>query len=229
MTYEYLHPTGGLTAVRSVSTGQAEATYGLDDSGRVTTLTRGGVTKALHWDAWERLVGAEVPSAGVVARYEYDGRGLRRRAAVEVTQTPPTGPPAVTTTTTRTWSWGGEDGEEEVAEGSAAVVRVGGFVVAQGGARYGHDGLGSAVRETTAPGVTSEGAYGAWGSRDAPGFTTDVGFTGHRAEEVLGLTYAQQRWYDSQTVRFLSRDSVGAAPRLVHPTAVSGTAWAMLR
>ncbi|MEW5885011.1 MAG: RHS repeat-associated core domain-containing protein, partial [Armatimonadota bacterium] len=57
----------------------------------------------------------------------------------------------------------------------------------------------------------------AWGSRNAPGFTTSVGFTGHRAEDVLGLTYAQQRWYDSTTGRFLSRDSVGAGSYLATP------------
>jgi RHS repeat-associated protein len=45
----------------------------------------------------------------------------------------------------------------------------------------------------------------------------EAGFTGHRFESALGLTYAEQRWLDSTTGSFLSRDPVGAGSYLVRP------------
>jgi RHS repeat-associated protein len=45
----------------------------------------------------------------------------------------------------------------------------------------------------------------------------EAGFTGHRLESALGLTYAEQRWLDSTTGTWLSRDSVGASSYLARP------------
>ncbi|WP_141323280.1 RHS repeat-associated core domain-containing protein, partial [Myxococcus sp. AB025B] len=46
---------------------------------------------------------------------------------------------------------------------------------------------------------------------------SSVGFTGHAWDAAAGLTYAQQRWYDGKTGRFLSEDSVGAESYLDEP------------
>lgn len=45
----------------------------------------------------------------------------------------------------------------------------------------------------------------------------EAGFTGHRVESALGLSYAEQRWLDSSTGTWLSRDDIGAASYLQSP------------
>lgn len=46
----------------------------------------------------------------------------------------------------------------------------------------------------------------------------EAAFTGHRFEEALGLSYAEQRWLDSSTGTFLSRDPVGPSSYLARPS-----------
>jgi RHS repeat-associated protein len=50
------------------------------------------------------------------------------------------------------------------------------------------------------------------------GVRREAAFTGHRFEEALGLTYAEQRWLDSSTGTFLSRDPVGPSSYLARPS-----------
>ena len=45
----------------------------------------------------------------------------------------------------------------------------------------------------------------------------EAGFTGHRVESALALTYAKRRWLDSSTGTWLSCDDVGAASYLESP------------
>ncbi len=45
----------------------------------------------------------------------------------------------------------------------------------------------------------------------------EAGFTGHRLESALGLSYAEHRWLDSSTGAWLSRDDIGAASYLQSP------------
>jgi RHS repeat-associated protein len=54
----------------------------------------------------------------------------------------------------------------------------------------------------------------------------EAAFTGHRFESALGLTYAEQRWLDSSTGTFLSRDSVAASSRLASPNGLYPWAYA---
>ncbi len=173
---------------------------------------------AFAWDVDGRLVSATTPQVGnnpgIQADYEYDGLGLRRSATVVVT--PPI--PGVVTTSTRTWTWGGADGEEEVAEDSNLTTHVAGFRVGDGPNSFTHDGLGSVVTQTA--GMTVKSAeFSSWGTRTAlsPPLASSAGFTGHRVEDALGLTYAQQRWLDTKTGTFLSRDPVGAGSYLMRP------------
>jgi hypothetical protein len=81
---------------------------------------------------------------GIQADYEYDGLGLRRKATV--TETPLA--PAPPITTVRSWTWGGENGEEEVAEDANLTTHVAGFRVGDGPTSFTHDGLGSVVGQT---------------------------------------------------------------------------------
>ena len=84
-----------------------------------------------------------------------------------------------------------------------------------GGVMFGHDALGSVVMRVPSSGAPARTAYDAWGAvRATPstvppvGATGDrVGFTGHSNEDT-GLVYAQQRWLDPTTGRFLSLDPV---------------------
>ena len=45
----------------------------------------------------------------------------------------------------------------------------------------------------------------------------EAGFTGHRIESALGLTYAKRRWLDSSTGTWLSRDDIGAGSYVMRP------------
>jgi len=182
----------------------------------------GGKTAAggfvFAWDVDGRLVSATTPQVGnnpgIQAEYEYDGLGLRRQATV--TETPLA--PAPPITTVRTWTWGGADGEEEVAEDSNLTTHVAGFRVGDGLNAFTHDGLGSVVTQT-AGGTTTTAQFSSWGTRTAlgPPLASSSGYTGHRVELTLGLTYAQQRWLDTKTGTFLSRDPIGAASYLMRP------------
>lgn len=76
--------------------------------------------------------------------------------------------------------------------------------------RYQHtDALGSPVATTDGSGAVIERfAYEPLGSiLDKPSFS-GVGFTGHVMDGATGLTYMQQRYYDSSLGRFLSVDPV---------------------
>ena len=96
-----------------------------------------------------------------------------------------------------------------------ALVAVGQFAAAQGAVaqtvvEYLHtDALGSPVAVTNQAGqVIERNRYEPYGAVIGnPGFS-GVGFTGHVQDGGTGLTYMQQRYYDSSTGRFLSVDPV---------------------
>ena len=78
--------------------------------------------------------------------------------------------------------------------------------------RYLHtDGLGSALVETDATQTVLERSeYEPYGALTNRAEKDDVGYTGHRQDASTGLTYMQQRYYDSQVGMFLSSDPVTA-------------------
>ncbi|GGD48415.1 RHS repeat domain-containing protein [Pseudoxanthomonas indica] len=78
--------------------------------------------------------------------------------------------------------------------------------------RYLHtDGLGSALVETDATqAVLERSEYEPYGALTNRAEKDDVGYTGHRQDAATGLTYMQQRYYDSEVGRFLSVDPVTA-------------------
>ena len=141
--------------------------------------------------------------------YQYDSAGLRRTRTVG-------------SDTTR-YLWSGETLVEEQPQGRGAVLyeRAAGRVLAAGGERILQDGLGSAVGRLSGSGTLTQLRYDAWGeSPDGSRPTSTqpaVGYTGHAWDAEAGLTYAQQRWLDTRTGRFLSEDPMGAEAYLGTP------------
>ena len=73
------------------------------------------------------------------------------------------------------------------------------------------DALGSVVAVTNEAGqVIERFDYEPYGAIIGQPNYGGVGFTGHVQDAATGLTYMQQRYYDSQTGRFLSIDPVAA-------------------
>lgn len=228
LTYSY-EALGALEVVRDGTTGSVVLQYGVDANGQVTSRTTLGRTTTFGWDVDGRLVSASQPSTptqdGFTTKYSYDGLGLRRSAEVVVTPPPPIGPlPA----SVQTWMWGGESGEEEVAEGANLTSHVAGFRLGDGPTSFTHDALGSVVNQTGSFG-TFDVSFSAWGKRTAAaGAPSNAGHTGHRVDLETGFTYAQQRWYDSEFGIFLSRDSIGASSYLGSPNGMGPWSYANL-
>ncbi len=227
--HEYLYDTGGalLHIADAINGGPYVADFTSDAAGRMTSETRGGVTKTYEWDADDRLINGTVSSvSGVtVARYTYDGLGMRRRAEV----TPPAGPSHATV---RSWSWAGAQGDALSAEAPAnataqLAVSVAGLPVGQGSTRFAVDGVGSVVArvDTQTQGV-SRGSYDAWGVPAAPPAATEASqaYAGQQHDADLGLSYAQQRWMNPAVGGWLSPDPVFG--QLDTPASLSTFAYA---
>ncbi|UYB51262.1 RHS domain-containing protein [Xanthomonas sp. AM6] len=76
---------------------------------------------------------------------------------------------------------------------------------------YHTDALGTPVAVTDASGnVVERSEYEPYGSLLNRPLTDGPGYTGHVMDAATGLTYMQQRYYDSQTGRFSSVDPVTA-------------------
>ncbi|MBM7116846.1 RHS repeat-associated core domain-containing protein [Archangium primigenium] len=209
--------SGGLHRIEDVLTGGVEAQVTTDEGGRVVSEVRGGTTRRYGWDAGGRLtriqrLGAE-PTVEATYLYGFDGLRRSRSSGGGTTR----------------YVWGADD--ELLEEGPAAGPRllyagstVG--VVAVGGERLLHDALGSVVgRVGTSTQVSRYGAWGdvrAGGTPDASG--PSLAYAGQSLDAVAGLSYAQQRWYDAGTGRFLSQDPV--AGKLDTPEGLHAWAYA---
>jgi RHS repeat-associated protein len=98
-----------------------------------------------------------------------------------------------------------------VEEGNFRYERVNGIVTGIGGERITHDGLGSVSARIGAGGLNTYriDAWGGFRNGTGPGLEDpSLGFAGMHAEAGVGVSYAQQRWYDERTGRFLSEDPV---------------------
>jgi RHS repeat-associated protein len=91
-----------------------------------------------------------------------------------------------------------------------------GFLLTAGAAgetvRYIHtDALGSVVAVSDETGnVIERREYEPFGAQLTPAIADGPGYTGHVQDAATGLTYMQQRYYDSEIGRFLSVDPVSA-------------------
>ncbi|WP_415829494.1 RHS repeat-associated core domain-containing protein [Corallococcus exiguus] len=179
------------------------AAYQTDLAGRLVSEQRGSLNKLFHFDAAERLVKVEQTDGSQQwsATYQYDYAGLRRSRTVNGA------------TTNYLWS-GRTLVEEHLPDSTQLLYQFGaGLTLAVGSERILQDGLGSAVARISPGSPATHHRYDAWGNyRDGNRPTStqaSLGYTGHAYDAELGLTYAQQRWLDTSTGRFLSEDPVG--------------------
>jgi RHS repeat-associated protein len=196
---------GGLKSIVDGANGAQLGQFQTDPAGRLRSETRGTFAREYTWDAGGRLTQLTVTQAvagqGAAVstnRYGYDFAGRR------VSKTDPTG--GVTT-----YLWGGDElAEERLPGGALRYENAAGMALAVGNERLMHDALGSAVGRigNAAPALYR---FDAWGSYRgwAPGVgEASAGYAGQHWDVDAGLSYAQQRWYDLGTGRFLSEDPV---------------------
>jgi RHS repeat-associated protein len=204
---QYVLEQGALKGIVEGGSGTPLATFVNDQAGRVTLEQRPGITRRYRWDAGSRLaeVSVEVSGGTVTNRYQYDAQGLRRTK---------TGAVGVG------YLWAGDELVEEQQAGSSAIAYsrgTDGTVVGLGGDRALHDGLGGVSgREGASPALYR---VDAWGNLQVdaadsshwsvpPSGGPSVGFGATHWDADAGLYYAQQRWYDPRTGRWLSEDPV---------------------
>ncbi|QSQ26146.1 hypothetical protein JY651_14960 [Pyxidicoccus parkwayensis] len=228
LTYEYDTEIGGLAAikkrVKNPQSGETSnvpvAQYQTNKAGRVVSEQRGDFQRLTRFDAAGRLVEVELSTEDGQQRqvkYQYDYAGLRRARAVGDVATK--------------YLWSGNTLVEERLPGTGAVLyqRGAGLVLATGNERILQDGLGSAVGRLSTSGTLTVNRYDAWGGyRDGNTPTSmqpSLGFTGHAFDADVGLTYAQQRWLDTATGRFVSLDPLPGQPML--PMRWNGSIYAM--
>ncbi|SDF03020.1 RHS repeat-associated core domain-containing protein [Myxococcus virescens] len=187
------------------------ASYSTNRAGRVVRDAQGALTRWMYFDAAGRLVEMDLVDGDRQQKltYSYDYAGLRRSRSNGDSVTK--------------YLWSGSSLIEEQLPGAEPLMyqRAAGLVVATGGDRILHDGLGSAVGRLKTDGTLTTTQFDAWGGYRkgiAPtAAQASIGYTGHAWDAEAGLTYAQQRWYDSATGRFLSEDPVGAGAYLGAP------------
>ncbi|HEX8438845.1 RHS repeat-associated core domain-containing protein, partial [Archangium sp.] len=217
-TYGY-DARGVLESITDAKTGGNIATITTDRFGQVQRDVRGLVKTEYQWDPAGRIAGIDVSRRQSMdaafgpptkASYTYDYAGLRRKKSVGTDVT--------------SWLYVGDELVEERLPGSNGpklmYERAGGLVTAVGSERILHDGLGSAVGRVGAGSMAPLARYDTWGGylSGAPGTgVASMGYTGHAYDADVGLTYAQQRWLDTSTGRFLSEDPVGAEAYLKTP------------
>lgn len=211
--WRYAYDTaGGLQRIDDLLTGGEEARFTTDAGGRVVAEVRGGTTRQYGWDAAGRLawIKRTSPESTVEATYTYGFDGLRRGRMVGGVGS------------RYVWGAGGELLEEGPAAGSGLLYARASFgVVAAGGERLLHDGLGSIVgRVGTGIELARYGAWGALREGQVPGASQpSLAYAGQHLDAPVGLSYAQQRWYDAGIGRFLSEDPVPGrldAPASLH-------------
>ena len=209
---------GGLTGITDEAN-QPVATYTVDVAGRVLSEARAGRSKSFTWDAGGRLAAASVTVDGTTtaSSFRYDHQGLRIWKQ---------GPAGETT-----YLWGaGELAEEVLPSGTRLRYERGaGLALAVGGETLLHDGLGSVVGRVGA-GAPVMYRYDAWGNFQGTAAPTageaSLAYAGQHWDADVGLSYAQQRWYQPETGRFLQR---GPGRRRVVPHDADGTRAFLVR
>jgi RHS repeat-associated protein len=202
---------GGLSGVFDQLLGGAQiGTFVTDPGGRLTSETwTSGFQRQYGWDADGRLTRITVSNGGspVTTNYRYDHAGLRR------TRIPASG-------TNTEYLWGAEGLVEERTGATILDYERAGEIVTgvlgvtgTNSERIFHDGLES-VAARLPSGSTNPIRYrfDAWGGFQGAGGPISgepsLAYAGHSADTDVGLSYAQQRWYDPGTGRWLSPDPV---------------------
>ena len=214
---------GGLTTTRTFDynardqleriwlDGSLEAEYAYDANGNRIEATTGGVTREFKFGARDRLLSLNVQGSPPEVEWTYDDAGFR------IAETTPA--------EARRFRWDGETMAFETNVLGNLLVRYDhgpDRLLAEteaGGTRtWLTDALKTPVKRLTEAGTTySVTRYDEYGeveeetSPDIPRF----GFTGHQRgpQEAPDLYYAQQRWYNAATGRFISEDPVWGEPK----------------
>jgi RHS repeat-associated protein len=211
---------GGLRQVENRVTGELTR-YATDAAGRVRSEARGSETRSYEWDPAGRLLQVSIAptvagggGAPSTSRYTYDHAGRR------ISKQGPSGDVE--------YLWGaGELIEERLPSRTVLYQHGAGMTVAAAGERLMHDALGSTVGRVGASTMVVH-RYDAWGSirsGNAPAAEEpSVAYAGQHWDPDAGLSYAQQRWYDPRTGRFLSEDRVFG--ELSNPTSLHAFGYA---
>jgi RHS repeat-associated protein len=181
------------------------ASYGFDASGQTTTKTDAQGQTTYQWDARGRLTGAAL-SSGESVSYGYDALGRRAsRTAGGITTN---------------FIYDGADVVSDQRSDNSTVSYLNGPGVdhklrqnsaATGALYFLQDHLGNTRTLTNeSGGVVEQIQYEPFGE-SAGSSLTRYGFTGRERDELTGLLYSRDRWYDPQQGRFLSEDPIGFA------------------
>ena len=195
-------------------TADATHSYQYDDNGNLTrkTLLATGNYSQYTYDAENRLTKIEDfvagnPTAAFTSTYRYDGLGRRIEK--------------VTNGQTKRYIY---DGEDILLEYDGANVLQARYThgpgidepiaVTKGGATYFYhqDGLGSVTDLTDSTGATAKSySYDTYGNIvESPGTNEQpYTYTGREFDAESGLYYYRNRYVDSKTGRFLTRDPLG--------------------
>ena len=203
--YHYLYDSAQqLNEIRSDSdTGTVVASFGYDDSGNMISKNESGVTRALTYDAQERLV--QVSGSNISTEtyaYDHEGRRIEKTSGGTSNRYVYSGPSIWSEYSA---SWGAALAHYTYTGLDKRIIRS-----TAGDASYYHnDGLGSVVAVSDTAGVTQASTrFDAWGSVIASTGSTPFGFTG-REMDATGLSYFRARYYDSTMGRFTQRDPIG--------------------
>ncbi|MHB8874564.1 MAG: RHS repeat-associated core domain-containing protein, partial [Myxococcaceae bacterium] len=228
LAYGYDMDTGALLSIQDELAGATAATFTTNAVGRVTSETRPGMlARTFGWDPDGRLASITLtPSGGlpVTSQYGYDFDGKRRTKA---------GASSVS------YLWGANGvAEERPASGAPLVYGrgPGGVPATVGAEQVLHDGLDGVSGRDDGSALTQY-RTDAWGNlrndpansshwQKPPATGPSAGFAGMHFDADVGLYYAEQRWYDPATGRFLSEDPAGPGGRLATPTGLNPWGYA---
>ena len=207
---------------QSGAQGSLSTTYQYDPQGNQIQKARDGQITAFTYDAHDQLIQIS-RNGSVLGTYRNNHLGLRIEKEAKDPLNPQ-GPPVRLRTL-----WDGHSAvmdrstdntgaDNVIARYDFAGREPIGLWHKQDGAQALHsDALGSVVLTTdTAGAAQAETLFDAWGNPivEAGQSANKFGYTGHQMDDESGLIYAQARYYDPETGRFLTLDPAEANPDL---------------
>ncbi len=217
--YHYLYDSAQqLNEIRSGSdTGAVVANFSYDDSGNMISKNEGGVTRALTYDAQERVV--QVTGSNISTetyKYDHEGRRIEKTSGATTSRYVYSG---LSMWSEYSASWSAALAHYTYTGLDKRIIRS----TATDASYYHNDGLGSVVAVSNAAGTTQASTrFDAWGSVIVSTGSTSFGFTG-REMDATGLGYFRARYYDSTMGRFTQRDPIGFGGGLNPYTYVSNS------
>jgi RHS repeat-associated protein len=214
-SYTY-DPVGNRTASLGVTsyttnasnelTATSGASYTYDSNGNTLTKVVSSNTTTYAWDYENRLTSVTLPSSGGTVTFKYDPFGRRIEKS--------------STAATSIFAYDGDNLIEETNSSGSVVARYSqtenideplAMLRSSATSYYQADGLGSVTSLANGAGTLTQ-TY----SFDSFGKTTPTGsvvnpfqYTGRELDSETGLYYYRARYYDQNSGRFLSEDTIG--------------------